>query len=180
MAKKPARKADTTPKKRGGRPKGGTDFRDEYCEQAEKLCKLIGATDNQLAEFFEVDVSTVNRWKQRHPAFADAVRRGKALADAEVAERLYQRAMGYTHQSEDVFLYKGEIVRAPVLKHYPPDTTACIFWLKNRQKEAWRDVQRVDVSVRQVTQMDDDELIAIAAGSRPGAVAPASGTAKPH
>jgi hypothetical protein len=130
-----------------GRP---TLYRDEYCDQAEKLCKL-GATDNELADFFEVDVSTINNWKIDYPEFFESIKRGKTLADANVAERLYQRAMGFEHDSEEIkVMYDKEtneqyIERVPVKKIYAPDTVAAIFWLKNRQKAKWRDKQEMDV-----------------------------------
>lgn len=118
-----------------GRP---TDYRVEYNEQAEKLCKL-GATDAELAEFFEVAESTINEWKIVHPEFSESIKAGKDLADANVAERLYQRAMGFEHDSEEIKVIKDGIERVPIRKIYPPDTTAAIFWLKNRQKKKWRD-----------------------------------------
>ncbi len=99
-----------------------TKFKTEYIEQAYKLC-LLGATDVQLAECFEVSVSTINTWKKRFEGFADALKRGKKFADADVAESLYRRACG----SEKAL----------------PDTTACIFWLKNRQSQNWRDKREV-------------------------------------
>ncbi len=124
-----------------GRP---TDYRDEFPEQAEKLCKL-GATDKDLADFFDVVESTINAWKLDYPEFSESIKRGKTLADANVADRLYQRAMGFEHDSEEikvVSLGQGEgstIERVPVRKVYPPDTAAAIFWLKNRQRDKWRD-----------------------------------------
>lgn len=130
----------------GGRP---TDYRDEYCEQVEKLCKL-GATDSELADFFEVEESTINNWKIAHPEFLESIKRGKTLADANVADRLYQRATGYTHDAVKIFPTGGESedvdgnkVKGPLIvpykEHYPPDTAAAIFWLKNRQRKKWRD-----------------------------------------
>jgi len=130
-----------------GRP---TDYREEYNEQAEKLCKL-GATDKELADFFEVAESTINEWKLAHSEFSESIKKGKTLADANVADRLYQRAMGFEHDSEEIKVVsdgKGEgssIERVPVRKIYPPDTVAAIFWLKNRQKDKWRDKQEMDV-----------------------------------
>jgi len=118
-----------------GRP---TDYREEYNEQAEKLCKL-GATDAELADFFEVTETTINNWKEAHPAFFESIKKGKILADAEIGERLYQRAMGYEHQDVDIKMYEGQIITTELTKYYPPDTTAAIFWLKNRQPQKWRD-----------------------------------------
>ncbi len=109
-----------------------------FAEQAAKLCRL-GATDKDLADFFHVTERTLNTWKKQIPEFLQALNGGKALADAEVADRLYQRALGYTHAEDDIRVCDGVIVTTPTTRHYPPDTTACIFWLKNRRPDLWRD-----------------------------------------
>lgn len=125
-----------------GRP---TDYREEYSLQAEKLCKL-GATDAELADFFEVTEQTINNWKSDFPLFFESIKKGKSLADAEVADKLYKRATGYEHADVDIKMYEGEIIVTPLTKHYPPDTAAAIFWLKNRQSAKWRDRQEVQHS----------------------------------
>lgn len=113
-------------------------YRPEYAEWAEKLAKL-GATDKELAESFEVSEATVNNWKSAHPEFLDSIKKGRAIADAEVASKLFHRATGYEHPEDDIKSVNGEIVITPTVKHYPPDTTAAIFWLKNRRPDLWRD-----------------------------------------
>lgn len=134
-----------------GRP---SDYRPEFSEQAEKLCKL-GATDKELADFFEVSEVTINAWKHEYPEFLKSIKGGKAEADANVAERLYQRAMGYQHPDCHVSQYEGEITITPLTKHYAPDPTAAIFWLKNRQPAKWRDKHDVqhsgDVTITRVS-----------------------------
>lgn len=115
-----------------------TKYKAEYATQAEKLCKL-GATDEELADFFEVALSTVNKWKLDHAEFSESLKKGKTLADAEVASKLFHRATGYEHPDIDIRVIENQIVETPLIKHYPPDTTAAIFWLKNRQKDKWRD-----------------------------------------
>lgn len=125
-----------------GRP---TSYREEFNEQAEKLCKL-GATDKELADFFEVTEQTVNNWKSDYPDFFESIKKGKILADSNVADRLYQRAMGFEHDSEEIKIIEGEVERVPVRKIYPPDTVAAIFWLKNRQKDKWRDKNEIEHS----------------------------------
>lgn len=125
-----------------GRP---TDYSDDYPEQAEKLCKL-GATDKELAEFFEVVESTINLWKQEHPKFSESIKKGKTLADAEVASKLYHRAIGYEHADTHFSAYEGAVTATPMTKHYAPDPVAAIFWLKNRQRAKWRDKTEQEVS----------------------------------
>lgn len=119
----------------GGRP---TSYKKEYAEQAKKLC-LLGATDAQLADFFEVAISTVALWKVKHKEFSDAIKVPKSEADERVEQSLYRRAMGYEHDEVDIKVVAGQIIETPIRKYYPPDTAAMIFWLKNRKKEEWRD-----------------------------------------
>jgi hypothetical protein len=113
-------------------------FKDEFVVQAEKLCKL-GATDMEVADFFEVDVRTLYRWKGENEAFCQALKAGKDVADERVERSLYARANGYEHDEVDIRVVDKEIVQTPIRKYYPPDTTACIFWLKNRKPGEWRD-----------------------------------------
>ena len=116
-----------------------SSFKPEYAEQAEKLCKL-GATDKEMADFFAVSEQTINAWKQAHPEFLESLKKGKMLADANVADRLYSRAMGYSHDAVKIAVSPaGEHHQVPFTEHYPPDTTAAIFWLKNRRPDQWRD-----------------------------------------
>src|ERR1051325_6581857 len=82
-----------------GRP---TEYKPEYCVQVEKLCKL-GATDKELADFFDVTEQTINNWKSEHDEFFESIKRGKVLADAEVANKLYHRAIGYSHDAVKIF-----------------------------------------------------------------------------
>lgn len=124
-----------------GRP---TDYRKEYNEQVEKLCKL-GATDKELADFFEVSESTINLWKINEPGFSESIKNGKEKADSNVAERLYQRAMGYEHDDVHILTVSdgsgagSHVEKVPIRKYYPPDSVAAIFWLKNRKPDKWRE-----------------------------------------
>lgn len=127
----------STAAKGRGRP---SKYKKEYAEQARKLC-LLGSTDADMADFFEVDERTINRWKDDHPDFCQSIKKGKVLADAEVADRLFSRAIGYDAPDVDIRVIENKIVETPLTKHYPPDTTAGIFWLKNRRKTNWRDKQ---------------------------------------
>ena len=123
--------------KRMGRP---TKYEAEFPKKAEKLC-LLGATDVDLADFFEVDVTTIWRWATRYEDFRNALKAGKEAADQRVERSLYQRAVGYTFDAVKVFMPGGATapVYAPYREHVTPDTTAAIFWLKNRKKDEWRD-----------------------------------------
>ena len=125
----------------GGRP---SKFDEKFCVQAKKLC-MLGATDVELAEFFEVSETTINTWKKEHPKFLLSIKEGKQEADSEVASKLYHRAIGYEHPEVHVSNYQGEVTLTPLTKHYAPDPTAAIFWLKNRQPAKWRDIKAVEI-----------------------------------
>ncbi|UXN34716.1 helix-turn-helix domain-containing protein [Avibacterium paragallinarum] len=122
-----------------------TKYKPEYVTQVEKLC-LLGATDKDIANFFEVSESTLNNWKNEYPEFLESIKKGKLLADANVADSLYKRALGYEAPDVDIRVIENKIVETPLIKHYPPDPTSAIFWLKNRQPDKWRDKQIQEIS----------------------------------
>lgn len=138
-------------KKRGGRP---SLYKPEFAELARKFC-CLGATDADLAKFFEVNVDTIHEWKKVHSGFSDSIKAGKEQADSEVASKLFHRATGYEHPEDDIRTVSmgdgagSEIVITPTVKRYPPDTTAAIFWLKNRRPDLWRDKVHQEISVDQ-------------------------------
>lgn len=126
--------------KSAGRP---TLYREEYDEIAYRLC-LLGATDKDLAESFGVSEQTIITWRAKHSGFLESVKKGKEIADARVAESLFKRANGFVAPDTHFAVINGEVVETPTEKVYPPDTTACIFWLKNRQPSKWRDKVEID------------------------------------
>ncbi len=140
QSKKKAKKKAIA-KNKGGRPSPYN--KKIYPEQAKKLC-LLGAIDLELADFFGIQESTLYVWKTKHPEFTEALKEGKKLANANVALRLYERAMGYSHPEDKIFNNNGSPLIVPTTKHYAPDTTAAIFWLKNRDPDNWRDVHKVE------------------------------------
>lgn len=126
---------------RTGRP---TSYREEYVEQVRRLA-MLGLTRQEMAKFFGVAESTFGKWAAEIPEFSAALKFGREEADANVVVSLYRRALGYSHDSEDIRTVTlpggmgSEVVKTPIVKHYPPDTVACIYWLKNRQPSLWRD-----------------------------------------
>lgn len=120
-----------------GRP---SKYSSGFVEQARKLCQL-GATDQEIADFFEVEVRTIYRWKADHDDFCQALKAGKAIADERVERSLYQKAIGYEQEEVKIFMPAGAEgpVYAPYRAKLAPDTTAAIFWLKNRRPDLWRD-----------------------------------------
>jgi hypothetical protein len=116
-----------------GRP---TLYRQHYAELARNYCRL-GAVNDELAAFFRVSPRTLDNWLRTHPAFASAVRDGRAIADAAIARRLFQRAMGYDYGTSRIFVHRGKALTMPHTVHLPPDIGACIFWLRNRRRQDW-------------------------------------------
>ena len=127
------------PKSKGGRP---SKFDERFIDEAEKLA-LLGATDANLSDFFKISLATLDNWKKQHPKFLEALKRGKSIADGDVAQSLYRRATGYSHEAVKIFNDQGQPMVVPFTEHYPPDTTAAIFWLKNRRPDLWRDKTEV-------------------------------------
>lgn len=128
-------------------------------EQAEKLCRL-GATNKDLADFFGVVERTIVEWLNKHPDFRECVKRGKDYFDTERVEKaLAHRAIGYSHEETHVSNYQGEITKTSITKYYPPDTTAAIFWLKNRDPKRWRDKVEHDHGIQ-----EDNPIMDLLAG----------------
>lgn len=100
----------------------------------------------EIADFFGVDVRTLYRWKGEHEAFCQALKSGKDEADDRVERSLFARANGYEHDEVDIRVVAGGIVQTPIRKYYPPDTTAAIFWLKNRKPGDWRETKAVELT----------------------------------
>lgn len=115
-----------------------SSYKAEYAKQAEKLCAL-GATDVELADFFGVERTTIWRWSQAHEQFCNALKVGKASSDDRVERSLYARAIGYSFDAVKIFNANGQPLTVPYREHVAPDTTAAIFWLKNRRPDLWRD-----------------------------------------
>ena len=109
-----------------------------------------GCSDEEIAEAFGVSVRTVYNWKKAHPEFLQALNECKGKADEAVVESLYARACGLTKRTtkkvREVIDTDGNKVKLTELieETLPPDTTAMIYWLKNRQPELWRDRPKQD------------------------------------
>lgn len=150
MASKPTNgKARKRPKKTAEPKKMGRPS--SFSERlAERLLNMAakGATDVEMAEAAGIGVSTFKAWKGRHEDFRAALKEAKDVADELVEASLYRRANGYSHRAIKFFCHEGMILSEEYDEHYPPDTTACIFWLKNRQRERWRDKQEVESTIK--------------------------------
>lgn len=126
----------------------------EYWLTPEGLIKLEGwardgLTDEQIAKNIGINRDTLYRWKKAYPDFSDALKRGKEVIDRQVENALLKRALGYTY---DEVTIKDDVEVKRVRKQVAPDTTAQIFWLKNRKPEDWRDK-------REIIKDDDNDQV---------------------
>jgi hypothetical protein len=121
--------------KRGRTP----SYTPDYCPMAYKFC-LLGATNKDLADVFEVSHNTIGNWLARYPEFRKAAQDGRDVADADVAHALLQKAKGFTHQDVKILQIEGEVEQIEYNRYFPPDTQAAIFWLRNRRRKQWREL----------------------------------------
>lgn len=117
----------------------------EYWLTPEGLLKIEGwardgLTDEQIAKNIGISRSTLNVWKDRYSDISDALKKGKDVIDRQVENALLRRALGYEYEEVKEKFEDGEITERTVTKkEVVPDTTAQIFWLKNRKPDKWRD-----------------------------------------
>jgi len=123
---------------------------------------LRGATVEEIADEMGVALSTIYKWRETHPEFSEALNESRALADMDVERTLYQRAMGgksrETKKVIEIVDGQPQVKRVEETeRELAPDVTACIFWLKNRQPQLWRD--RQDVAINEKQDADIKEWI---------------------
>lgn len=116
-----------------GRP---TKYDPKFAEVARTM-SAMGATDQELAEAFNVDMFTVRRWQVTHADFCKAVTVGTTEADDRVERSLHQRAVGYSYAATKIMQYEGSPIRVDYVEHIPPDIGAIKHWLVNRRREKW-------------------------------------------
>ena len=117
---------------------------------------LDGRTDEQIAHNIGISRGTLYDWKKAYPDISNALKRGKDVVDIEVENALLKRAMGYDYVEERVEVNgNGKRKVTQTTKHIPGDTTAQIFWLKNRRADRWRDKPTPTAEGNEVTIVDD-------------------------
>ena len=118
---------------------------------------MSGLTDEQIAMNLDIAVSTIYEYKKKYPEFSGALKKGKDIADAQVVNALFKTATGFTYY-EDIATATGDVVQAQ--RYAKPNTTAQIFWLKNRQPDKWRDKTEVkaDITIPTINITGFDEL----------------------
>ena len=114
--------------------------------------------DDSLQE--DDDIAAISAVISRKPEFLQALKAGKEVVNAHVERALYDRAVGYSYDSEKIFQHQGHIIRAQTVEHVPPDVKACIFWLKNRQPGHWKDIKSREVANTNHMSLDEERRIA--------------------
>ena len=122
-----------------------------------------------MADFFNVDVRTIYRWKVVHDDFCQAMKAGKEFCDERVERSLYQRAVGYEQDAVKVFMPQNalEPVYAPYRERVAPDVGAAKHWLGNRRRKDWRDTTHLAsdpdnplTNERPLSSFSEGELVA--------------------
>lgn len=136
----------------------------EYWLTPEGLLKLEGwaregLTDEQIAHNMGITRKTLAEWKNKYSDICDTLKKGKEIVDLQVENALLKRALGYKYEEVSEKYEYGELTERKVAKkQVVPDTTAQIFWLKNRRPDKWKDKQDVQVSgtlEAEQTKLDD-------------------------
>lgn len=110
-----------------------------------------GLTYVQIAKNMGIGETTLKDWRKKEPAINEALKKGREVVDFEVENALLKRALGYDYKEET---YEDGILKKVVTKHMAPDTTAQIFWLKNRRPKEWRSKIEINDNT-QVNKLDE-------------------------
>lgn len=126
-----------------------------------------GLTDEQIAHNMGVSTATLYNYKRDHLEILEALKKGKEVVDIQVENALLKRALGYSYEEKKVEVSEDGTKVTKTIKEVVPDTTAQIFWLKNRRPDRWRDKQDIEhsgaVDVRKVyDEMSEEELMGLA------------------
>jgi hypothetical protein len=123
-----------------------------------RVIGTLGGTEEELAAALGISRQALYNRKGKNPELVDTLKQAKAEADERVEQSLYKRALGYACEDTYFSTFQGNVTATPYRKHYPPDTTACIFWLKNRKPQEWRDrTQLESVSEQEIAGLTNEE-----------------------
>ncbi|MEG0688754.1 MAG: transposase, partial [Hungatella sp.] len=102
-----------------------------------------GLTDEQIAKNLDINPATLYDWKKKYPEISKTLKKGKEVIDIQVENALLKRALGYSYTEVKIEEGDDGTKVTKTVKEVIPDTTAQIFWLKNRQGKKWRDKQDI-------------------------------------
>lgn len=137
----------------------------EYWMSEEGKLKLAawardGLTDDDIAVNMRISRSTLAAWKKKYQDISDTLKEGKDIADIRVENALYRKAIGGTYTEVTEERIEGKlVVTKRISKEIPGDTTAQIFWLKNRRGDRWKDKQNVALEGLEAEKSKLDDLI---------------------
>lgn len=139
-----------------------TKFKNKKTLELVYKLALLGSTEEEMADILQVAPSTFSKWKKDFPEFSETLTRGKDIADAEIAESMFNRAKGWRHRIDKPVTLNGVIQMVTVEEAFPPDTKAATIWLTNRQGRRWRDKQEQEMKVThsfedQIMQLMDED-----------------------
>lgn len=142
-------------------------FRLEYLEQAEKLVQIFGATEEQLALFFDVAVTTVKNWRSKYPGFDEVLEKAEDGRDGLVEHSLYRNCVGYEYTEEKV-TKDGEVIE--VTRSVPANGALALKWLERRKPKEWErkpqlieggsvnaGLPNINIMINNIEAKDDDE-----------------------
>lgn len=140
---------------KGGAP---THYNAKFVKIAQELCRR-GGTDGEIAEALQISRFTLAAWRGKHEDFANAFRLGREAADERVIRSGYERAVGYTFDSEKIVTVDKQVERVPIKEHVPPDPGMIQYWLNNRRRGEWRNRQEIEVGAPgEFERLSDEEL----------------------
>lgn len=115
-----------------------------------------GLTEEQIAKNIGISRQSLWKWKEKEVDILNALKKGKEVVDIEVENALLKKALGYTITLHKQKVTKdGDVVDIEEEVHIAPDTTAQIFWLKNRRKAQWRDKVEVETNADELNKVKE-------------------------
>lgn len=122
--------------------------------------KEEGATDKDISKYIGISTTTFYEWIKKYPEIKKAVEEGKEPTDIKVENAMYKSALGYFVEEEEFSIQesdRGTTKKTKKTKRYiPPNITAQIFWLKNRNPKEWRDRHDIDSGINVVITGADE------------------------
>ena len=156
--------AKTTPARSNGKHPGGrpTKYNSEFHPALVKALGEQGKTVTEICADMKISTSTFVLWQQNHPEFSIAIKDAREKADEIVEQSLYRMAKGYEHEVEKPMvvgdgLGESHVEIVKYTERLAPNTTAMIFWLKNRKPKDWRDKQEMEHSGNVTVKIDADD-----------------------